>query len=83
MLVAFESRVKFTAKSGGPSSVNARDVGKAGLAGWRATIADKAAPPVAARSPIDEDAIRAAIGALFFVLALVYVLGTVKRAFTG
>ena len=50
------------------------------MAGWRATVADKAAPPVAARTPVDEDAIRAAIGALFFVLSLVYVVGTIKRA---
>lgn len=62
------------------TAVKANDVGRAGLAGWRATVADKAAPPVAARTPVDEDAIRAAIGALFFVLSLVYVVGTIKRA---
>ncbi len=60
--------------------MKAKDVGKAGLAGWRETVADKAAPTVAARTPIDEDAIRAAIGALFFVLSVIYVVGTIKRA---
>ena len=60
--------------------MNAKDVGQAGLAGWRETIADKAAPPVAARTPVDEEAIRAGIGALFFVLSVVYVGGTIKRA---
>lgn len=50
------------------------------MAGWRETVADKAAPPVAARTPVDEDAVRAAIGALFFVLSLIYVVGTIKRA---
>ena len=60
--------------------MKAKDVGKAGLAGWRKTVADKAAPTVAARTPIDEDAIRAAIGALFFVLSVIYVVGTIKRA---
>jgi hypothetical protein len=60
--------------------VNAKDVGRAGLAGWRETVADKAAPPVAARTPIDEDSVRAAIGALFFVLSLIYVVGSIKRA---
>jgi hypothetical protein len=35
---------------------------------------------VAARTPVDEDAIRAGIGALFFVLSVVYVGGTIKRA---
>jgi len=29
--------------------------------------------------PVDEDAVRAAIGGLFFVLSLIYVFGTVKR----
>ena len=63
--------------------VKAKDVGKAGLAGWRGTIADKAAPPVAARTPVDEDSVRAAIGALFFVLSLVYILGSIRRALAG
>jgi hypothetical protein len=60
--------------------VKAKDAGSAGLAGWRQTVADKAAPPLAAKTPLDEDAIRAAIGALFFLLSLIYVIGTVKRA---
>ena len=59
--------------------MKAKEAGKAGLAGWRETVADKAAPPVAARTPLDEDSIRAAIGGLFFVLSVVYVVGTVKR----
>ncbi len=59
--------------------MKAKDVGRAGLAGWRETVADKTAPPVAARTPVDEDTIRAAIGALFFVLSVVYVIGTIKR----
>ena len=59
--------------------MKAKDVGKAGLAGWRETVADKAAPPVAERAPVDEDTVRAAIGGLFFVLSVIYVFGTVKR----
>jgi hypothetical protein len=62
------------------AEVKAKDVGRAGLAGWRETVADKAAPPIAARTPIDEDSVRAAVGALFFVLSLIYVVGTIKRA---
>jgi hypothetical protein len=42
-------------------------------------VADKAAPHVAARTPIDEDSVRAAIGAFFFVLSVIYVIGTIKR----
>lgn len=60
--------------------MKAKDAGRAGLAGWRATVADKAAPPLASRTSLDEDAIRASIGALFFVLSVVYVVGTIKRA---
>ena len=60
--------------------MSAKEVGKAGLAGWRETVADKAAPPLAARTPADEDTLRAAIGALFFVLSVFYVVSTIKRA---
>lgn len=59
--------------------MKAKDVGRAGLVGWRETVADKAAAPVADRTPVDEDTVRGAIGALFFVLSLIYVIGTVKR----
>jgi len=59
--------------------MNAKDMGRAGLVGWRETVADKAAPPVAERTPVDEDAVRAALGGLFFVLSLIYVFGTIKR----
>ena len=59
--------------------MNAKEMGRAGLVGWRETVADKAAPPLAERTPVDEDAVRAAIGGLFFVLSLIYVFGTVKR----
>jgi hypothetical protein len=60
--------------------VKAKEVGTAGLAGWRETVANKAAPPVAARTPVDEDSVRAVIGASFFVLSLIYVVGSIKRA---
>ena len=60
--------------------MKAKDAGRAGLVGWRETIADKTAPAVARRTPADEDAVRAAIGTAFFVLSLVYVAGTIKRA---
>lgn len=55
-----------------------KDAGKAGLAGWREKVADHAAPAVAQRSPLDEDQVRAALGALFFVLSVVYVAQTIK-----
>lgn len=55
------------------------NLGTAGLAGWRAKVADVVAAPVAGRSGFSEDDVRAAIGALFFVLSVVYVISTVRR----
>ena len=59
--------------------MDAISFGKAGLQGWRAKVADAVAEPVARRSGFDDDQVRAAVGAVFFVLSLVYVAGTVKR----
>ncbi|HKG35720.1 MAG TPA: hypothetical protein VKA89_04680 [Solirubrobacterales bacterium] len=59
-----------------------RDVtaaGEAALVGWRAKVADGVAEPVSRRAPLSDEQVRAAIGALFFGLSLVYVIGTVKR----
>ena len=60
-----------------------KDVGQAGLQGWRETVADKAAPPLAERTPADEDTIRALIGALFFALSVLYVAQTIRRALSA
>jgi hypothetical protein len=59
--------------------MDAISFGKAGLQGWRAKLADAVAEPVAKRSALGDDQVRAAIGAVFFVLSAVYVAGTVKR----
>ena len=53
--------------------------GKAGLQGWRAKVGDAVAGPVAQRSPLTDEQVRAAIGGVFFVLSLVYVVGTIRR----
>jgi hypothetical protein len=53
-------------------------VGQAGLQGWRAKVGDAVAPPVARKAPVSEDQVRAAVGALFFVLATLYVVKTAK-----
>jgi hypothetical protein len=55
-------------------------LGTAGLQGWRAKFAGAVAEPVAQRSPLDEDQVRAALGALFFGLAVMYVIRTVMTA---
>ena len=59
--------------------MDAVSFGTAGLQGWRATVADAVAKPVARRSSLTDDQVRAAVGALFFLLSVVYVAGTVKR----
>ena len=50
------------------------DVGQAGLQGWRAKVADGVAEPISKRTPLDRDQVRAAVGALFFGLAVMYVV---------
>ena len=55
-----------------------KNVGLAGLRGWRSSVANAVAPPVAKRSPLGEDQIRAAVGAIFLLLSLMYVFGALK-----
>jgi hypothetical protein len=59
--------------------MDAVSLGKAGLLGWRGKIGDAVARPVAARSRLTDDQVRAVVGGLLFVLPLIYVLRTVKR----
>ena len=59
--------------------MDAISFGKAGLQGWRAKLADAVAQPVARKSGLSDDQVRAAVGAVFFVLSVVYVGQTVKR----
>lgn len=55
-------------------------LGQAGLQGWRVKAADAVAPRVARRAPVEDDQVRAAVGALFFVLAVAYVVKTLAAA---
>ncbi len=55
-------------------------LGTAGLQGWREKAANVVAEPLAQRGPLDEEQVRAAIGALFFVLAVTYVVKTIVVA---
>jgi hypothetical protein len=59
---------------------SATELGTAGLQGWRAKVGDAVAGPVSKRTPLDSDQVRAAVGALFFVLATLYVVRTVREA---
>ena len=60
--------------------MNVVSFGKAGLQGWRARVADAVASPVARYTRLSDDQVRAAVGGLFFVLSVVYVVGTIRRA---
>ena len=53
--------------------------GHAGLTGWRESVADRVASPVAGKIPASEDQVRAIVGALFFVLSLYYVATSIAR----
>ena len=55
------------------------EVGKAGLSGWRTTLADSVAGPVSRRTTLSKDDVRAVVGALFLVLSLLYVAGAIRR----
>ncbi len=55
-------------------------IGTAGLQGWRRKVGDAVAEPLAQRTPLDNEQIRAAVGALFFALSLMYVVKTVSVA---
>jgi len=55
-------------------------MGTAGLQGWRRKVGDVVADPVAERTPLGPEQVRAAVGALFFALAVLYVVKTLTAA---
>ncbi len=56
--------------------MDATRLGQTALVGWRQKVADA----IANRAPIRSDQARAVIGAVFFVLAVRYVIQTARRA---
>jgi hypothetical protein len=54
-------------------------IAQAGLVGWRKAIADNVAPRAASRARVSEEQLRAAIGAVFFLVSLYYVASTIAR----
>jgi hypothetical protein len=58
----------------------ASELGHTALQGWREKVADGISPPVAKRAPLEEEQVRAIIGAAFFVLSVVYVAKTIAAA---
>ena len=59
------------------------EMGQAALPTWRGAIADRVASPAAKRTPLSEDQVRAAVGAVFFALATFYVVSTIVRIARG
>lgn len=59
--------------------MEARNIGQAGLQGWRRKVADAVATPVAKRSSkASEDDVRAVIGALFLILTIMYAVQAMR-----
>ena len=59
---------------------SATQIGTAGLQGWRRKVGDAVAEPVAQRTPLGGEQVRALVGALFFALSVMYVVKTVSTA---
>ena len=59
--------------------MDAVTLGTAGLRGWRAKVGEAVAAPASRRTPLDPDQVMALVGAVFFVLSLSYVAGTVRQ----
>jgi hypothetical protein len=62
--------------------MKATDLGQSALVGWREKAAASVAGPASERTGLAEEQVRAVMGALFFGLAVSYVVGTLRRALT-
>ena len=58
-------------------------LGQAGLKGWRQGVGERLAGPLAARTPLSADQVRALVGGLFFAFALRYVALTARDVVRG
>lgn len=54
--------------------MDTRQLGEAGLQGWRGRVAERVAPAVSRHSPFDDEQVSRAIGGLFLLLALMYLV---------
>jgi hypothetical protein len=59
---------------------SATRIATAGLQGWRRKVGDAVAGPLAQRTPLAKEQVRAAVGALFFALSVMYVVKTLSTA---
>ena len=63
--------------------MNATELGQTALVGWREKAAAGVARPASERTGLADEQVRALMGALFFALAVYYVVGTLRRALTA
>ena len=63
-------------------TMNATELAQTALVGWREKAAASVAGPVSERTRLADEQVRALMGALFFALAVYYVVGTLRRALT-
>jgi hypothetical protein len=63
--------------------MNATELAQTALVGWREKAAASVAGPVSKRTRLVDEQVRALMGALFFALAVYYVVGTLRRALTA
>ncbi len=55
------------------------ELGQSARVGWRKPVAEKLAQPLESTTSLSGDQGRALLGAMFFVLSVIYVAGTLKR----
>jgi hypothetical protein len=60
--------------------LNVTEMGKVGLTGWRGRAADVVARPLAERSKLDEDQVKAIIGAIFLAYTIYRLVRALYRA---
>jgi hypothetical protein len=58
-----------------------RQLGTAALQGWREKVADRVAPAVGKRTPLDEELVRAVLGLVFLGMTARYLVRTFRQAF--
>jgi hypothetical protein len=59
--------------------MDTKQIGDAGLHGWKARVAERAADVADRKTPASGDQVRAALGIAFFLFSLVYVLRTIAE----
>lgn len=59
--------------------MDSKQLGQAGLRGWRGRVADRVAPGVARRTSADVEQVRTVIGGLFLMLSTLYLLKAIRQ----